>query len=53
MDKKFGELVKNVHSHKTPGMPNFLVIRQTEEQKKVFVKDQWILAGCRYVAIHS
>ena len=23
LDKKFGKLVKNAHSHKTPGMPKF------------------------------
>ena len=41
MDKKFGKLVKIVCSHKTPGMPKFLVVRPTEESKKIFMEDQW------------
>ena len=36
MDEKFGKLVKNVHSHKTPGMPKFLVVRPMKESKRDF-----------------
>ena len=40
MDKKFGELVKNVHSHKAPGMPIFFVVRSMEEYEKISIEDQ-------------
>ena len=34
MNKKFGKLVKNVHRHRSPGMPKFLVVRPMGESKK-------------------
>ena len=33
--KKFGKHVKNIYSHKTPGMLNFLIVRPMVESKKI------------------
>ena len=38
--KKFGELIHESWSHKTPGMPNFLIFRPMVEGKKISTEDQ-------------
>ena len=44
-EKKCGEHILDVWSHKTPGMPKFLVVRPMVESK------MGILVGCRYVIV--
>ena len=40
LENKFGGLVNDIWSHKTPGTPKFLIIRPTEEIKKILMEDQ-------------
>ena len=40
MEKKFGKLVQDVQSYKTPSAPKFLIIRPMVESKKISMKDQ-------------
>ena len=40
MEKKFGKLVQNIPSHKTPGMPKFLIVRPMVKSKKISMEDQ-------------
>ena len=40
MEKKFGELMQVVWSHKTPAMPKILIIRPMVKSKKISAKDQ-------------
>ena len=40
LDKKFGEHVKSVYSHTTTGMSKFLIVRPTEENKKISTEKQ-------------
>ena len=35
LEKKFGNLVKNINSHKMPDMPKFLVVRPMVESEKI------------------
>ena len=42
MKSKFEKLIEDVWSHKTPGTPKFLIVRPTEDYKKVLVEDQRI-----------
>ena len=39
--KKFGNHIKNIGSHITPGMPKVLIISPMIESKKITTKDQW------------
>ena len=39
-ENKFGGLVNDIWSHKTPGTPKFLIIRPTEEIEKILIEDQ-------------
>ena len=41
MVRKFGKCVHDVLSHKTPGIPKFLIIRPTVKSKKISAEDQW------------
>ena len=41
LENKFGGLVNDNQSHKTPGTPKFLIVRPTEENEKVSIKYQW------------
>ena len=41
MEKKFGEMVQDVQSHKTLGTPKFPIIRPAVESKKISMEDQW------------
>ena len=41
LEKKFGRLVWDVHSLKTPGTPKFLIVWPMEENKKTSTEDQW------------
>ena len=48
MEKKFGELVQNVWSHKTAGTPTFLIIRPMVNSQNISMKDQedhWLGIG--------
>ena len=40
LKSKFKKLVDEVWSHKTPGTPKFLIVRPTEEIKKISMEDQ-------------
>ena len=40
LENKFGELVKHIQSHKTPGKTKLLIIRPMEEIKKISIEDQ-------------
>ena len=40
MEKKFGKIVQNVQSHKSPGLPQFLIVRHVVKSKKITAKDQ-------------
>ena len=40
LDRKFGECIKDVCSNKTPGTPNFLIVRPMVESKKMSIEDQ-------------
>ena len=39
LERKFGGLIQEVWSHKTPGTPKFLIMRPTEEIEKISTKD--------------
>ena len=39
-ENKFGGLVNEIRSHKTPGTSKFLIVKPTEEIKKILIKDQ-------------
>ena len=41
MKIKFGKHMQDVRSHKTPGMPKFLVVRPMIGSEKISTKDQW------------
>ena len=40
LENKFGWLVNNIQSHKTPGAPKFLIVRPTDKIKKNLIKGQ-------------
>ena len=40
LEKKFGECIQDVWSHKTPAMPKFLIVRPTVDNKKMSSKEQ-------------
>ena len=40
LENKFGRLVNKVWSHKTPGIPKFLIVRSMEDIKKILMEDQ-------------
>ena len=40
LDNKFGECIKDVCSHKTPGMPTFLIVMHMVEREKISEEDQ-------------
>ena len=40
LESKFSKLVSKVESHKTPGTTKFLIIRPTEDIKKISMEDQ-------------
>ena len=40
LENKFGGLVNEVWSHKTPGTPKFLIIRPMEDIEKISMEDQ-------------
>ena len=42
MEKKFGEFIQDVWSHKTTGMTKFLIIRPTVNSEKISAEDQWV-----------
>ena len=42
LKSKFEKLIEDVWSNKTPSTPKFLIVRPTEDYKKVLVEDQWI-----------
>ena len=47
-EKKFGKNVQDVWSHKTPGMPKFLILRPIMDSEKISIKDQqeyWLGVG--------
>ena len=41
LEKKFGECVQTVWSHKSLGMSKFLIARPTVDSKKISMEDQW------------
>ena len=41
MKKKFYKCVQDVWSHKSPGMPKFLIVRPVIDSEKISTKDQW------------
>ena len=48
MDEKYGKHVKDVHSHKTPGMPKFFIVRPMEKSNNISAEDQreyWLGVG--------
>ena len=55
--KKFGKHMQDVQSHKTPGMPKFLIVRPMVKSKKISAKDQqdyWSGVGMLlYLVNHS
>ena len=40
LEHKFGGLINSVWSHKTPITRKFLIVRPTEEIKKILIEDQ-------------
>ena len=40
LEKIFGKHVQDVQSHKTPGMPKFLIVRLMIISKKISARDQ-------------
>ena len=40
LENKFGGLVNHIWSHKTPGIPKFLIIRHMKEIEKISIEDQ-------------
>ena len=40
LESKFGRLINEVWSHKTPGTPKFLILRPMEEIEKFSIKGQ-------------
>ena len=40
LEKKFGKCIQHVLSHKTPGMPKFLIVSPMTESKKISEEDQ-------------
>ena len=40
MEKLFGKCLQDVLSHKTPGMPKFLIVRPMVDNEKISTKDQ-------------
>ena len=48
MAKKFGKSVKNICSHKTPGMPKFFIVGPMVESEKISPEDKpeyWLGVG--------
>ena len=40
LENEFGGPVNHIQSHKAPNTPKFLIVRPTEEIKKILIKDQ-------------
>ena len=41
MKKTFGKHMQDIWSHKTPGMPKFLIVRPVVDSEKISMEDQW------------
>ena len=57
LEKKFGEHMQDVQSHKTPGMSKFFIVRPMIKSKKISTEDQqkyWSSLGMLlYLVKHS
>ena len=54
MEKKFGRLVQDVWSHKTPGKLKFLIVMPMLKSEKISAEDQTRLSvGHSYVIVPS
>ena len=52
LENKFGGLVNDVQSHKTPVTPKFLIVRPTEDIEKILMEDQQMYRSGIHMLLH-